>query len=95
MPAAPLAASGKGASLGEALRGLREAYGDAWSFEIVKHSKNGGAIEVVGQLHANGATVRETAVAAAAPGRSLGDLLELAANNSLRRCVETLMRKGR
>jgi N-methylhydantoinase B len=86
--------NGNGASLGEALRGLRGACGDAWSFEIVKHSTAGGTVEVVGQLRANGATVRETAVATAAPGGSLGELLERTANDSLRKCVETLMRNG-
>jgi hypothetical protein len=86
--------NGNGRSRIEVLRGLREAYGDAWSFEIVGHSAYGGTIEVVGQLRANGATVRETAAMAAPPGRSLGELLERAANDSLRKCVETLMRNG-
>jgi hypothetical protein len=99
-PAAPprpgplLFTNGNGASLGEALRGLRGAYGDAWSFEIVKHSTAGGTIEVVGQLRANGATVRETVVTTTAPGGSLGELLERTANDSLCKCVETLMRNG-
>jgi hypothetical protein len=91
-PAPPSAADRNGRSLTEALRGLREAYGDAWSFEIVRHSAHGNAIEVVGQLYTNGVTVRETAVAAAAQDRSLGELLERAANDSLCKCVETLMR---
>jgi hypothetical protein len=94
--AAPLhPAAIDGGFLRDALRGLRDAYGNAWSFEIVRHSKNGGAIEVVGQLRANGATVRETAVSPAAPGHSLGEVLERTANDSLRKCVETLMRNGR
>ena len=88
------AANGNGRSLTDALRGLRDAYGNAWSFEIVRHSAHGGKIEVVGQLRANGATVRETAVDTATPGHSLGELLERAANDSLRKCVETLMRDG-
>jgi Hydantoinase B/oxoprolinase len=94
-PALPSVASGNGGSLSEALRGLRDAYGNAWSFEIIKHSTNGGTIEVVGQLRANGATVRETAVAVAAQSGSLGELLERTANDSLCKCVETLMRNGR
>ena len=44
------------------------AHGDAWSFEIVRHSAYGNTIEVVGQLRANGSTVRETAVAAGGHG---------------------------
>ena len=81
--------------LAEVLRGLREAHGDAWSFEIVRHSAYGNTIEVVGELRANGSTVRESAAAAGGQGRSLGELLERAANDSLQKCVDTLLRNGR
>jgi hypothetical protein len=92
-PAVPVS-DGDGRSLSEALHRLRETYGDAWSFEIVRHSASGGTIEVVGQLRANGATVRETVAVGAPPGRSLGALLERAANDSLCKCVEALRRNG-
>ena len=84
-----------GRALSEALRSLRNAYGDAWSFEIVRHNAYGGKIEVVGQLRAKGSTVRETAVAQSVQGRSRGELLQQAANHSLRKCAEALMRNGR
>jgi len=93
-PATLAAANGNGRSLSKALNGLRDAHGNAWSFEIVRHSTNGRTIEVVGQLRANGATVRETAVASAAPGRSLGELLEQTANDSLCKCIESLIGNG-
>jgi hypothetical protein len=89
-----VAANRNGGSLGEALSGLRAAYGNAWSFEIVRHSTNGSTVEVVGQLRANGTTVRETAVAETTPGRSLGELLEQTANDSLRKCAEALTGNG-
>ena len=60
----------------------------------MRHSTNGRTIEVVGQLRANGATVRETAVASASPGRSLGELLEQTANDSLCKCIESLIGNG-
>ena len=82
-------------SLADVIRRLRATYGNAWSFEIMRHRTLGDAIEVVGQLRANGSTIRETAVAAAGQGGSLGELLERAANDSLRKCVETLTRNGR
>jgi N-methylhydantoinase B len=87
--------NGGGRSLSDALRGLRGAYGNAWSFEIVRHSAYADKIEVIGQLRANGTIVRETAVAGAPQGRSLGELLEQTANDSLCKCIETLMRNGR
>jgi len=74
---------------------LREAHGDTWSFEIVQHSSYGNTVEVVGQLRANGTVKRETAVVANEPGRSLGELLERAANISLQKCADALMRNGR
>jgi hypothetical protein len=88
-------ATRQGRALAEVLRGLREAHGDAWSFEIVRHSAYGNTIEVVGELRANGSTVRESAAAAGGQGRSLGELLERAANDSLQKCVDTLLRNGR
>ncbi len=93
---APIApTNGHDRPLAEALRGLRSSYGNAWSFEILRHSTYGNTVEVVGQLRANGITVRETATAAGESDRSLGEMLERTANDSLRKCVETLGRKGR
>ena len=89
---APSPANRNVRSLTEVIRGLRETYGDTWSFEIVQHSTYGNTIEVVGQLRANGSTVRETAIVTKGQERSLGELLERAANDSLCKCVETLMR---
>jgi len=78
----------------ENIHGLRAAYGDGWSFEIVQHNAYGDTIEVVGQLRANGAIVRETAMVSGAREASRGELLQRAADDSLRKCVETLMRNG-
>ena len=63
--------------------------------EIVRHSAYGNTIEVVGEMRANGSTVRESAAAAGGQGRSLGELLERAANDSLQKCAATLLRNGR
>jgi len=93
-PVAQAAANGNDRALADALRGLRRAYGENWSFEVVRHSANGATIEVVGQLRASGTTVRETAVSTAERGHSLGEMLEQTANDSLRKCAETLMRNG-
>ena len=56
----------------------------------MQHTARYGKIEVVGQLRANGSTVREAATAAG--GGSVGELLERAANESLSRCAEVLLR---
>ena len=94
IPAAP-AAGHRDRSLTEVIRGLREAYGEAWSFEILEHNASPDAVEVVGQLRANGTSVRESAVAGRGNGGSRGELLQHAADESLRKCVETLMHDQR
>jgi N-methylhydantoinase B len=91
-PAAPTRDAGR--TVSESVRRLRETYGDAWSFEIVRHNSYGSTIEVIGELRANGSTAREAASAAGGHGRSLGELLEQAANESLAKCAETLLRNG-
>ena len=77
--------------LREIIRGLHDAYGETWSFEVLEHSANADAVEVVGQLRANGTSVRESATAGRENGATRGELLQQAAEESLRKCVETLM----
>jgi N-methylhydantoinase B len=94
IPAAP-AAEHRDRPLTELIRGLREAYGEAWSFEVLEHSTTKDAVEVIGQLRANGTSVRESAAAGRGNGASRGELLQRAADESLRKCVETLMHDQR
>ncbi len=68
---------------------LREAFGEAWSFEILGHRRNGQGVEVDGALAAHGTRVRETGHANGAG--SPGARLEAAADDSLRRCAEALL----
>ena len=80
--------------LGPLVRRLRQAFGDDWSFEIVEHQVRGDAVHVVGQLHANGAEVRHSGRANGANGQSLGQKLEAASNDSLRKCATVLLDNG-
>jgi Hydantoinase B/oxoprolinase len=93
--AAAQSAERRDRTLTEIIRGLREAYGEAWSFEVVEHSATAHAVEVIGQLRANGTSVRESAIAGRQNGVSRGEQLQQAANESLRKCVETLMHNQR
>ncbi|MAG97731.1 MAG: methylhydantoinase [Rhodospirillaceae bacterium] len=80
--------------LADAIKRLHQAYGDDWSFDIISHSMNGGSIEVVGEVRANGAQVRETGSTPGGNGMTMGRLLEAAANDSLRRCTDALLGTG-
>ena len=85
--------SGNG-SIAAVVGALRDAYGEAWSFDILGHGRDGGGVEVTGALRANGSEVRETGRANGDGARSLGEQLERAANDSLRRCAAALLDGG-
>ena len=76
------------------VRALNEAYGADWSFDIVGHELLGERVEVTGELRGNGVSAREKGRAErtpGAPGRSIGELLEAASDESLRRCAALLL----
>jgi N-methylhydantoinase B/oxoprolinase/acetone carboxylase alpha subunit len=73
------------------VRRLRAAYGEEWSFDIVGHDLDGGTVAVTGELNVNGTLVREKGAAPSGDGLSLGQRLEAAADDCLRRCALTLL----
>ncbi len=75
----------------EIVKRLQQAYGDDWSFDIISHGENGGSVEVVGEIRANGAQARETGRAPGGSALTLGRSLEAAADDSLRRCAGALL----
>jgi hypothetical protein len=84
--------SGSGnAAIASVVRRLKDRYGDDWSFDIVDHALAGGAVRVVGVLNADGTEVRETGSADGKGRLSLGEQLESAANDSLRKCAAVLL----
>jgi N-methylhydantoinase B/oxoprolinase/acetone carboxylase alpha subunit len=84
--------SGSGnAAIASVVRRLKDRYGDDWSFDIVDHALAGGAVRVVGVLNADGTEVRETGSAGGKGRLSLGEQLESAANDSLRKCAAVLL----
>jgi hypothetical protein len=89
----PPVANGNGRSLPEALHGLREPTATPGA------SRSCGTAPMAARLKwsANCAPMARPCAKrgrAAAAGRSLGELLEQAANDSLCKCFETLMRNG-
>ncbi len=91
---APAAPSPAPMTPGAAVRRLRDAFGEGWSFEILGHRRNGNGVEVDGALAANGTRVRETGRANGANGQTAGARLEAAADDSLCRCALALLGAG-
>ena len=87
----PPAARPESEDMASVVRRLNEAFGDAWSFEILDHDKQGDAVAVVGEIRIDGTQVRETGRVESRDGVSLGERLETAANESLRKCATTLL----
>lgn len=82
---------GETPSVAAVVRRLRAAYGEGWSFDIVGQDLDGGTVAVTGELNVNGTLVREKGTAPGGNGLSLGQRLEAAADDSLRRCALTLL----
>ena len=78
--------------LATTITGLKQAYGDHWSFDIVRHEWRGATTEVMGELRADGRSVRATGRIANSNGASLGDRLAAAADDSLLACAKALLR---
>jgi N-methylhydantoinase B/oxoprolinase/acetone carboxylase alpha subunit len=83
-----------GGGIASVVRELRRAYGDGWSFDIVDTDLQGDRVVVTGELNVNGTLVRETGTANGDGGRSLGERLEIASDDCLRRCAMTLLNGG-
>ena len=92
--AAPPANRSDPSDVSEIVRQLHEAFGPTWSFEIVSHERNGESVAVVGEIKANGTQARETGRTNGGNGLSVGEQFEAAANDSLRRCADALLRSG-
>ena len=75
---------------------LNERLGDDWSFDVQRHHRNGGGIEVAGELKSNGARVRRTSTSNGNGSLSLGAQIEIASEAAFRSCaLEMLAAAGR
>ena len=84
----------EGLPLPAIVRHLKDRFGDDWSFDILSHELLGGRVEVMGELRANGTTVREKGRAgdgADVKRLSLGEQLQRATETSLRQCTAALL----
>ena len=86
---ATASAGPNGAERNGTARTLSARYGDGWSFEIVGYHLGDDAVEVTGQLRANGSSVQRTA-RANGNGQGRGEQLKRASDACLRDCAVAL-----
>ncbi|GIS90643.1 MAG: hypothetical protein CM1200mP20_06840 [Pseudomonadota bacterium] len=90
--AAETAASAAGQNRDATIESLREAFGEAWSFDVVYYTSRRGVAEVRGELRANGTYATETGVDENPSASSIGASLQAAADQSLVKCAQKVLR---
>jgi N-methylhydantoinase B len=86
------AVSGVSQSRDSTIESLREAFGEAWSFDVVYYSSRRGFAEVRGELRANGTYASETGTDENPSASSIGARLQAAADQSLFKCAQKVLR---
>ena len=71
--------------------GLNERLGDDWSFDVQRHHRNGGGIEVTGELQSNGTRVQRTGTSNGNRSLPLGAQIEIASEAAFRSCAEEML----
>ena len=88
----PPAASPAGApSVEDLVARLNARLGDDWSFDVLRHQRNGGGIEVVAELGSNGTRVQRTGASNGNGRLPLGAQLEIASEAAFRSCADALL----
>ena len=70
---------------------LNERLGDDWSFDVQRHRRNGGGIEVLAELESNGARVRRTGASNGNGSLPLGAQIEIASEAAFRSCAAEML----
>ena len=75
---------------------LNQRLGSDWSFDVQRHHRNGGGIEVLAELKSNGTRVQRTGTSNGNGSLPLGAQVEIASEATFRSCaVEMLGSAGR
>ena len=70
---------------------LNARLGDDWSFDVQRHHRNGGGIEVLAELKSNGARVRRTGASNGNGNLPLGAQIEIASEAAFRSCAAEML----
>ena len=70
---------------------LNERLGDDWSFDVQRHHRNGGGIEVTAELKSNGTRVQRAGTSNGNGSLPLGAQIEIASEAAFRSCAEEML----
>ena len=85
-PSAPVASPVGAPSVEDLVARLNERLGGDWSFDVQRHHRNGGGIEVTGELKSNGSRVQHTGTSNGNGTLPLGAQIEIASEAAFRSC---------
>ena len=95
-PPSPIAPPAGAPSVEDLVARLNERLGNDWSFDVQRHHRNGGGIEVRAELKSNGTRVQRTGTSNGNGSLPLGAQIEIASEAAFRSCaVEMLGSAGR
>ena len=87
----PVASPSGRPSVEELVARLNDRLGDDWSFDVQRHHRNGGGIEVTGELKSNGARVQHTDTSNGNGSLPLGAQIEMASEAAFRSCAVEML----
>ena len=70
---------------------LNQRLGDDWSFDIQRHHRSGGGIEVTGKLTSNGARMHRAGTANCSATLPIGAQIEMASEAAFRSCAREML----
>ena len=70
---------------------LNERLGGDWSFDVRRHHRNGGGIEVTGELESNGTRLQHTGTSNGNGTLPLGAQIEIASEAAFRSCATQML----
>ena len=85
VPTSPTA--GQASAIDDLVARLNAHFGEIWSFDVLRHHRNGGGVEVEAELKANGSRVQGTGHSNGNGHLTLGAQLEIASDDAFRACA--------
>ena len=90
----PVASPAGRPSVEDLVARLNQRLGDDWSFDVQRHHRNGGGIEVTAELKSNGTRVQRTGTSNGNGSLPLGAQIEMASEAAFRSCAEEMLGAG-
>ena len=90
----PSPATGDSSAIEDVVARLNARFGGSWSFDVLRHHRNGGGVEVEAELKANGSRVQRAGHSNGNGHLPLGAQLGIASDDAFRSCAAACLEEG-